>query len=164
MSKRWMKKNHVEPADLNLTPMMDLFVALIPFLLLSAAFVRIGGIHVNMPANQTTASAQQQKPEKIVSLTFELSENAIKIQGFSDQYTSLIPGLDVSIPVANSREGMKALTDYLSGLRAKHEKFGSALFHASPKVSYELSIRTLDIIHSVKGVASETILAAGVVE
>ena len=46
------RRKRAEPADINLTPVMNLFVVLIPFLLLSAAFFHVSVIPTSLPTQQ----------------------------------------------------------------------------------------------------------------
>jgi biopolymer transport protein ExbB len=52
------RRNEEEPADIELTPMLNLMVMLIPFLLSSSEFVKIGAIEMKLP--EATASAGEE--------------------------------------------------------------------------------------------------------
>lgn len=55
MFEKW-KRAAEEPVDLNLIPVMNLFMVLIPFLLLGAAFVHIGVIPTSTPTQKESSS------------------------------------------------------------------------------------------------------------
>lgn len=66
--------------DLNLAPMMDMMVTIIPFLLLSAAFVSMVVIEVPLPqavANAIEKDRKNEKPEATVALNVAKSGDAI---------------------------------------------------------------------------------------
>ncbi len=163
--KLYGKRRHEEAPDLNVTPMVDLFVSLIAFLLITAAFVRIGGVKVNMPSAKAAAESTMQKSDKLtVSLTFEVANNAVEVNGFSDAFATEVPQIKKTISLEDSKAGMAQLHAYLTELKTKYESFGSALYHASPTTTYEIAVQVLDTIQSVQGISKDTILAAGVVE
>jgi len=53
-----------DPADLNIIPVMNLFMVLIPFLLLGAAFVHIGVIPTSTPTQKETSEKKQQEDDE----------------------------------------------------------------------------------------------------
>ncbi len=146
-----------EPQDLLLTPMLDLFIALIPFLLVSAAFVRLGGLKVNVP--QAAAAADQKKDEKEkVSLAFEVNSREVLVTAFQESFSKPVKALETKIDVND----LQKLTDYLTSIKTKHT-FGGALFHASQDTPYEKVVQVLEVIHSVPEISTETVLAVGMV-
>ncbi|CBL46599.1 Hypothetical protein HDN1F_30160 [gamma proteobacterium HdN1] len=62
--RRRSQRHKEEPKDLDITPLMNLVVTLIPFLLVSAVFTQVGVHNLNMPtlSNAPAAEEQQQKP------------------------------------------------------------------------------------------------------
>jgi len=68
------KRASKEPADLDIIPVMNLFMVLIPFLLLGAAFVHIGVIPTSTPTKQESSNEkkQEQKQEEPKSVTANL--------------------------------------------------------------------------------------------
>jgi len=60
-------RGHSEDAELNLTAVMNVFLILIPFLLLTAVFVRIAVLELNLPnLNRKSAAVEQKKSETVV--------------------------------------------------------------------------------------------------
>ncbi|KAA3619356.1 MAG: biopolymer transporter ExbD [Calditrichaeota bacterium] len=66
--------------EVNITPVMNLFLVLIPFLLLSAEFVRIAVLELNLPS--ATAAPQQNKNnnKKLVLIMLRIEDNQIRIK------------------------------------------------------------------------------------
>lgn len=58
------KRASEEPADLNIIPVMNLFMVLIPFLLLGAAFVHIGVIPTSTPTEQETSEKKEEEEDE----------------------------------------------------------------------------------------------------
>ncbi len=58
-------------ADLDIMPLMNLFVVLIPMLLLSAVFIELSSIEMNLPSPDATASTPKQRLELAVTIADE---------------------------------------------------------------------------------------------
>jgi len=67
--------------EVNITPVMNLFLVLIPFLLLTAEFVRIAVLELNLPS---ATAAPQQLPKKnnkpLVLIMVRIEDNQIRIK------------------------------------------------------------------------------------
>ena len=63
--KRFLERK--EPDDLNVIPVMNLFMVLIPFLLLGAAFYQIGVIPTSTPTHDPTASDIPETPTTVAA-------------------------------------------------------------------------------------------------
>jgi len=63
-SMRRRSKGHAEDVELNLTSVMNIFLILIPFLLLTAVFVRISVLELSLPSLDSGGRAAQVKQQK----------------------------------------------------------------------------------------------------
>lgn len=61
-----------EPADVNLVPVMNLFVVLIPFLLLSAAFYHVSVIPTSLPSQGATSGEAPEPNLKQVTVNLQV--------------------------------------------------------------------------------------------
>lgn len=154
------RRKEEEGTELNLIPVMNLFVCLVPFLLLSAAFVRLGGVGAEVPSksNKEVQLTQNEK-DQVVDLLFQLDQQQLTITGFTQGFGESLEGLKVSFPIAEK----KALANYLSDLKEKHPRIGSSLFKASDESRFEDAVSVLAVLRrndSLKNI----VLAAEVVE
>ncbi len=62
-----------QESDLDLTPVMNIFLILIPFLLLTAVFVKIAVLELSLPNLERQGAVAQQQEEKPWCSTFCLS-------------------------------------------------------------------------------------------
>lgn len=60
MFEKWKRATR-EPADLNIIPVMNLFMVLIPFLLAGAAFVKYGVIPTSTPTQKSSSKTAKEK-------------------------------------------------------------------------------------------------------
>ena len=93
------KKIDTEIKDLNLVPIMNLVVCLIPIVLLGASLVKIGVINVNAPKfgmGQATPSDDEKKP---LNLTVAVGEDGFRITASGADINSVL-GLAPADPAA----------------------------------------------------------------
>ena len=82
MFEKWHRSVDDEPADLELIPVMNLFMVLIPFLLLGAAFIHIGVIPTSTPTKKKAAESPEEKEEeepKSVMANLVITPDELKI-------------------------------------------------------------------------------------
>src|SRR5580700_156737 len=93
--------------DLNLAPMMDMLVSIIPFMLLSATFMQIMLINIPLPAPVAQALAQDRaKTEREVSIRVNMDGKI----GFILEVTDLNnKSIKTAIPKAANEYDYKAL-------------------------------------------------------
>ncbi|MCA9732253.1 MAG: biopolymer transporter ExbD [Deferribacteres bacterium] len=67
--------------EVNITPVMNLFLVLIPFLLLTAEFVRIAVLELNLPSAASAPQQQTQQNNKpLVLIMLRIEDNQIRIK------------------------------------------------------------------------------------
>lgn len=153
-------KRNTDEAVLNLTPIMNLFVALIPFLIVSSAFIRLGGVDVQAPsAASGVQTPNSLKKDSELRLSFEVQESKVIVTGYDQNYDQEISGVKAEFPIAE----LSRLVAYVDGLSQKQYKIGPSLFHASPETKFENAISVLNAMRSSQHV-KEIVMAAGVVE
>src|SRR5438045_289585 len=114
-----IRRPESDAIQLNLNPMMDLFVALLPFLILSTAFVRYGGIETHAPAAATTKQTIEQKTQE-VWLSFEVEEKKVTVTGYTKNFEAPRAGLRQSFAM----DKLDDLKSYLASVAKKNEKLG----------------------------------------
>lgn len=154
-----LKRQTQEEIHLNLTPMMDLFVALIPFLIISASFNALGGIDLQAPAASAGHTAEDQKLSNDLWLMFEVKENVVSVQGYEKDFGRERPQIKGEFNSAD----LEKFKNFLASLEGGSWKMGPSLFHASPETRYEQAVSFLNVIRGAKNV-TQIVMAAGVVE
>lgn len=152
-------KRNVDEIYLNLTPMMDLFVGLIPFLILSATFVSLGGIETQAPSASSTAAVPHSKNSDELWLTFEIGSDKVIVAAFKKDYVQEIPSVKGEFALAD----LPRMTKFLDDLSVKSYKIGPSLFHAKPDIKYENAVSVLNAMKSSKAI-TDIVMASGVVE
>ena len=61
------KDKRQQEVDVNIIPVMNIFLLLIPFLLLTAAFVQLAVVELSLPSlNKEQGQQTQERPQKLV--------------------------------------------------------------------------------------------------
>lgn len=145
-----------ETAEPNLFPVINLMVVLIPLLLTSAEFIKLGVIELNLPPAVTKTKSVQPPPNKqeikldlAITITdegFYLSSSLAVAHGKE--------GKGPTIPKVDGEYDFEELTNVLYDLKKKAEgKFPDTdriVILAEPDIDYQTVVSTMDASRSVK--------------
>ncbi len=165
-----------EQVHLNLTPIMNLMVVLIPLLLSSATWVKIGVIDLNLPPTVGAEVSQLQAPketEKNLDLAVTITEEGFYISSSME----VMKGTEKGAPTIPLKEDgsydFKQLSRKLYEIKKKAEgefsDTNNIVIQANPDISYQLLIDTMDasreiiIKHRKVTLFPDVSLAAGVI-
>jgi biopolymer transport protein ExbD len=117
--------------DLEILPLMNLFVVLIPMLLLSAVFLEVAVVRMDLPVD----GASNDSEEEMLDLSVRIEEERYLIQGNAIEETE----------VARTGEGDRdALTEALERVAAAHPSNRSLRIVSRPATQYEEIIHVMD--------------------
>src|SRR5262245_66382881 len=138
-----------EGEELNLLPLMSLFVALVPTLLYSAVFVPVSAMGIDFPGTGGTAAASP------LALTVRLTEATVGLDG--------VPGVvyeqrDRSPPEAASA-AIQSMRTELDALHAQYPTTQGAIVVVSPLVPYRDVVMVMDQVREA-GFGNSTLLGA----
>lgn len=125
--------------EINVTPVMNLFICLIPFLLISAVFIQLSIIETNAPASKASTAAGNNKPSLVIVM--------IDGKGFSLAASGKISS-SITKPIIISRRkrdyDYAQLTRQLVALKRNDPKAEDLLMVADPTTPYSVLIDTMD--------------------
>jgi biopolymer transport protein ExbD len=127
-----------EPADLDMTTFLNLMVALIPFLLVTAVFSRITIVELNLPS--ATSAAPVAEP------TFRL-EVIVRKEGFELTNGS---ALIATVPRVGEAYDLKALGELVLSLKRDHPDADDASVLLEPDIEYDHLIQVMDVVRSAE--------------
>lgn len=151
-------KHDIEEMQINITPMMNLMVVLIPLLLSSAEFVRLGIIELNLPpaASGERAEMEQEIPEenvKELDLTVTVTDQGF----FISSSLAVLSGTDAnkpSIPLVDGEHDFEMLTEKLYEIKQKSgSKFGDTneiIIMAESDITYQIIVQTMDASRQIE--------------
>ncbi len=145
-----------EEVEINMTPVMNLMVVLIPLLLSSAQYIKIGVIDLNLPPAVGTSVSQLEAPketEKKLDLAVTITDQGFFISS-SLAILKNINGQGPTIPITESGEyDFEELSKKLYELKRKalgnFSDTEKIVILAEPQINYQLLINTLDAARSV---------------
>jgi biopolymer transport protein ExbD len=135
MARRRGYRKFVE-ADLDIMPLMNLFVVLIPMLLLSAVFVQLSAIDMQSPSEAT--ADEDSSPQ--LDLALALSPEAYTVSG---------RGLKTRHVARDTEEADEHLRDLLRAIHDRHPRESGLRIESPATTEYQELITAMDISRSV---------------
>lgn len=145
MAFRRFQKAKEGPTELNLIPVMNLFVVLIPFLLAGAAFFRVGVIPTSLPAHDPTQSDVPKTPTTVACnllLSRERVVLTISSTSFSEEELQAM-GREWTV-AADEPYPADKVQAYLVELKTKYPKSSTITIQPDGDIPYQRLVGILD--------------------
>lgn len=146
---RKRRKAAVEDTDLDMVPIMNMFLVLIPFLLMSASFFHLKAINTSVPVLSDNEKTSEMEIKKEVKLTVvvEITEKRIEVTVLSDELEEEgLIGLERKIDRIESQEHtMAMLADCLEKIKAGFPASDTVIIIPEENIVYDTIIQTMDI-------------------
>jgi len=135
-------------AELNLLPIMNLFVALIPFLLVGTAFFHMSVLNVSVPTQtdglDVTDMTNKQKIVKVV-MTVQISQEGFKVFGMSEELSlKELNGLTKHFNKDKKEYRFSQLTSHLADIKNRYKKSDTVIIVPDKNIQYNTIIQTID--------------------
>jgi len=130
------KSRRATDAELNITPVMNIFVILIPFLLLTATFVKIAIIEFSLPSLQQKGNVNLQDLKNLTVLVV-----GIKPEGFE------IKTSERTYPLIGNRDGRfdyASLYARLKEIKDRYPDLKDVIISPAPNIRYQIIVKVLD--------------------
>lgn len=131
---------------MNLIPIMNLMMVLIPFLLMGAAFYHLGAIPSSLPQHSPHDSDVPKTPTT-VSVNLEIDAKGLSVSVSS---VSLAPedldAMGFTLPKKGDAYDTDGLHKRLLALKKQYPSSTTAIILAAPKVRYDELVTVLDAI------------------
>ncbi|KAA0231321.1 biopolymer transporter ExbD [candidate division KSB1 bacterium] len=155
------KRRHIkeESTELNLTPIMNLMVVMIPLLLSSAQFIKIGIIELNLPpaagatAGMASGSAPKEAQRKL-DLTVSITDQGFYISSAAAMLTGAT-ATGPTIPIqTNGEYDFQALSQKLHEIKQNigngFSDSESIIIQAENKIRYQVLVSTMDAARMIR--------------
>jgi biopolymer transport protein ExbD len=138
-----------EEPDINLIPIMNMFMVLIPFLLMSASFFHIKAINTSIPvhADKPSQTDALKDNEKIkITVVLEIKADQLRISTLSDTPNDLALSNKeiVILRAVGSEISVAELADHLRKIKAGYPDSDTMILIPDDEVSYRDIIRAMD--------------------
>ncbi|MCD6115815.1 biopolymer transporter ExbD [bacterium] len=172
---RKLKHMH-EVLHTDITPMMNLMVVLIPLLLTSAEFVRLGVIELNLPsASQGPISSKINKTPQEAVKKLDLAVTITDKGFYISSSMAVLSGKDKGEPSIALKDGkydFEGLTKKLYEIKMKSkDRFPDTdkiIIMAEPNIDYQTLVSTMDASRAIKlneeyqDIFPDVLLSAGI--
>ncbi len=155
MSKltRSRRRKAEEDTDLDMVPIMNMFLVLIPFLLMSASFFHLKAINTSVPvlsAPATNDMSDEEKktvPDIKLTVIVELKEKGIHLSVLSDAVDEgVLNSLSAEIPKKRGTAyPLDKLLISLENIKKQYPKSDTIIIIPQDTVVYDTIIQTMDI-------------------
>lgn len=132
------RRRSKDPAELDMTTFLNLMVALIPFLLVTAVFSRITIVELNLPSSASAAPLG----EPLFRLEVIVREEGFELTNGS--------ALIATIPKAKDEYDLKTLGEFVLALKRDYPDAEQASVLLEPEIEYDYLIRVMDVVRSVE--------------
>ncbi len=142
--RKRLGEGFIQTEDVNLVPIMNLFVVLIPFLLMSAAFFHISVINASVPALQKEKN-DLAKSDVAVTMMVRMKPEVYTITASSDTLRrSELDKLRAEIPRKGEDKGIQGLNDHMLACKQRYPKSETMLLVPDASIEYQEVISTMD--------------------
>ena len=148
------RQNEVE--DLNLIPLMNLFVTMIPLLLLTAAFYHIGMVSVSVPTQGSPTDTNVDTGKAAVTVNVRMTKSGYQLSASSATIAEdELAALDAAIPKkaggeAGSTYDFETLSSALRRIKMKYTESETMMLIPDKTVGYSDMIKTMDAGRTMK--------------
>lgn len=129
------RERRPEDAEVNITPVMNMFLILVPFLLLTAVFVRIAVLELSLPSLKKEGT-QQATPSSATLIILSIAED-----GF------LLKAPDTKIPLIRKQGDefdFDSLVRRLRELDTRFQNTDDIIISPTATIRYEVIVKVMD--------------------
>jgi len=140
------KREAEKPVDLNMVPIMNLFLAMIPFLLMCAAFFQVSVINASVPALSEGGDegSEPKKELQKITLQLQITYSGFTISASGDQSPDELKNLAGTIPKKGNQYDFEKLAERAKALHDKYPKSDTVIFLPAKGVLYETLVQAMD--------------------
>ena len=138
LKKSMGRERKIKDVDVNIIPVMNIFLLLIPFLLLTAAFVQLAIVEISLPTiNKNRTKQVQQRQKNLVLILLSVKEKGFQLKspGFKFQPVNKIN---------NNKYNYAKIVEQLKQIKNKHPHAEDIIISPEAKVKYDIIIKVMD--------------------
>jgi biopolymer transport protein ExbD len=136
-----------EPVHLNMVPIMNLFLAMIPFLLMCAAFFQVSVINASVPALSEGGDDPGEEPKKEllkVTINLQIAKSGFNLSANGDQSPEELAKIGGKIPKKNNEYDFEKLAERMKAIHDKYKKSDTVIILPEKEILYDTIVRTMD--------------------
>lgn len=143
-------RSREEDTELNMVPVMNMFMVLIPFLLMSASFYHIKAVNTSVPIHGSATQAENrvapQKQAHKLTVVLELKKDQVRLSALSDTLDQdVLTSLETQlVRTAGQTLSVASISEHLSKIKEKYPQSDTMLLIPDDTVSYAEIIQAMD--------------------
>jgi len=142
--------------EIDMVPVMNMFLVLIPFLLMSSNFLHLKAINTSVPVKSATSIVEDKKVSDIeITAIVEIKSKSIKLSATAESLSEAeLKKFDVTFATSKTRSNEKAnvgtqypladLSLVLQEIKTKYPKSNTVILIPSENVLYDTIVKTMD--------------------
>jgi len=141
------KRDMEEPVHLNMVPIMNLFLAMIPFLLMCAAFFQVSVINASVPALSEGADDMAEEPKKQldrVTINLQIAKDGFMLSAVGDQGEAELKKIGGKIPKKKNEYDFEKLAQRMKAIHDKYKKSDTVIILPEKEILYDTIVKTMD--------------------
>ena len=141
------KRSEEEPVHLNMVPVMNLFLAMIPFLLMCAAFFQVSVINASVPALSEGAEDPGEEPKKElkrITLNLQIGKSGFVLSAQGDQSPEELKNIGGTIPKKQGKYDYEKLAERCKKIHDKYSKSDTVVILPEKDVLYDVIVQAMD--------------------
>ena len=141
------KRESTPPVALNMVPIMNLFLAMIPFLLMCAAFFQVSVINASVPALSEGTDDPGQEPKKElkkVAINLQIGQDGFTLSASGDQSPEELQSIGVKIPKKDKEYDFEKLAVRMKTIHDKYNKSDTVIILPAKDILYDVIVKTMD--------------------
>ena len=142
------RKRGNENTELDMVPLMNMFLVLIPLLLLSASFFHLRAINTSVPVlSETEDDVSKKEAEIRLAVIVEIKAKGIHVSAISDTAEDeVLKGLDRAIEKAEGDEyPLDQLAVCLGDIKKRYPASDTIIIIPDERVIYDTIVQTMDV-------------------
>ena len=141
----------VIPADVDLTPIMSLFIILVPLLLVAAVFEQLAALKVHLPAASTIVEDDQpiKQATGIVELRLLITDKGLGVRATlshddSGKEMETYKDIQYEIPIKDDQYDVEKMQRILIDLKRQYPRHEDIVFIIDDIVAYDVIVQVMD--------------------
>jgi biopolymer transport protein ExbD len=135
-----------------MVPIMNMFMVLIPFLLMSASFIHIKAINTSVPVHSDTSKENSAKDADVkVTVMLALGEKELNVSASASGLSAAkLAALEASIPLKGGVDAVEGkLRETLKNIKTNYPGSDTIVLVPDASILYDDIIRTMDIARNI---------------
>ena len=134
---RERKQAQRRDTELNVTPVMNVFLILVPFLLLTAVFVRVAVLELSLPSlSKKSTQSKQVQPQQLVLNFLTIGPDGFQLKSKGMNFPK--------IPLKDGKYDFETLAKQLKQIKQKYEASEDVIIAPDSQIRYEIIVHVMD--------------------